>query len=65
MNEYPTKELAGEVAAHRRDAQNRRPWRKPDLKAIGSIGSVLHGGGGKLSPSTFDPGDIRKPPGLG
>jgi len=43
----------------------RRPWVAPALKVVGMIADVLQGGGGKLSPTTGDPGDLRKPSGLG
>jgi hypothetical protein len=65
MNESVAEKLAAEAASKRRDSLERRPWRTPVLKNIGSVGSVLQGGGGKLSPSHLDPGDIRKPPGWG
>jgi hypothetical protein len=35
------------------------------LTLVGHVGDVLQAGGGKLTPSTADPGDIRKPSGLG
>ena len=44
---------------------HRRPWQAPAVKTIGTIGQVLQGGGGKLSPMANDTGDIRKPPGQG
>lgn len=46
-------------------AQKRQPWRNPAMKAIGSVGQVVKGGGGKLSITTNDTGDVRKPPGQG
>jgi hypothetical protein len=45
--------------------RNRRPWESPELKSVGTIGAVLQGGGGKLSPVAADTGDIRKPKGQG
>jgi len=40
-----------------------RPWVKPELKPIGQVDKVLQGGGGKLSVTAQDSGDIRKPQG--
>lgn len=34
-------------------------WTRPQLKAVGSVGEVLQGGGAKLSPRA-DPGDGTK-----
>lgn len=44
-------------------ARDRRPWEQPALQNVGTIGEVLRGGGGKLSPTSSDTGDVRKPPG--
>jgi hypothetical protein len=41
-------------------AQDRRPWAPPALKTVGTIADVLQGGGGKLSTTGGDPGDVRK-----
>lgn len=41
----------------------RRPWEPPAGKAIGTIGELLQGGMGKLSPSPKDSGEPRKVPG--
>jgi hypothetical protein len=43
----------------------KRLWQSPAMVAVGTIGEVLKGGGGKLSPMANDPGDIRKPSGQG
>jgi hypothetical protein len=43
--------------------ESRRPWVVPALKVIGTIADVLQGGGGKISPTGGDPGDLRKPSG--
>jgi hypothetical protein len=43
--------------------QERRPWKSPELEAVGSVADVLLGGGGKNSPAPSDPGEIRKPKG--
>lgn len=40
-------------------------WMSPTLKHVGNVGTVLQGGGGKLSPSFADSGDPRKPKGQG
>jgi len=42
-------------------------WEKPRLSYVGHVADILQneGGTGKLSPSTADPGDPRKPPGQG
>ncbi len=43
----------------------RKRWERPTLTSVGHVGKVLQGGGGKLTPSPNDPGDIRKPKGSG
>jgi hypothetical protein len=43
----------------------KRAWTRPSLKYVGQVGDVLQGGGGKLTPSPADPGEIRKPSGQG
>jgi len=44
-----------------------RTWEKPRLSYVGHVADILQNAGsqGKLSPSTADPGDPRKPPGQG
>jgi hypothetical protein len=42
----------------------RRRWEKPELVTVGTVGEVLKGGGGKLSLTSSDTGDINKPTGL-
>ena len=44
-------------------ARDRRTWESPAVKTVGSISDVLRTGGGKVSPSPNDPGEIHKPPG--
>jgi hypothetical protein len=45
-------------------AEMRDPlWEPMTLTYVGSVGEVLQGGGGKLSPNCGDPGDPRKPRG--
>ena len=43
----------------------RRHWRSPELSSLGTVAEILQGGGGKLSPTEGDPGDLRKPQGQG
>ena len=38
-------------------------WKKPELKQAGNVADVLQGGGGKLSITSNDSGDVRKPGG--
>ena len=40
---------------------DRRPWDPPAVKTVGTVSEVLRTGGGKVSPSPADPGEIRKP----
>ncbi len=44
-------------------ASTKKTWTKPSLRYVGHVGDVLQGGGGKLTPSPADPGEIRKPKG--
>jgi len=44
---------------------SKRTWTRPTLKYVGHVGDVLQGGGGKLTPSPADPGEVRKPSGGG
>lgn len=41
----------------------RQHWTAMTLTYLGDVHELLKGGGGKLSPSPFDSGDIRKPSG--
>jgi len=43
---------------------SRRPWRRPQLTPLGNLEKIVFGGGGKVSGGN-DPGDTRKPSGLG
>lgn len=43
----------------------KQPWRRPSLTYVGHVGDVLQAGGGKLTPSPADPGEVRKPKGGG
>ena len=47
------------------DGRERRGWEPMRLVYVGSVGDVLRGGGGKLSPTGGDPGDSRKQSGPG
>lgn len=52
-------------AFNKRKDQEPRRWKAPELRSVGTVGEVLQGGGGKLSVTADDPGDIRKPKGQG
>ena len=39
--------------------RTRRQWQVPTVKRVGTVADVLRGGGGKLSPTAADPGDVR------
>jgi hypothetical protein len=41
------------------DSQKREQWDTPQLQFKGSVGDVLRTGGGKLSISGGDPGEMR------
>jgi hypothetical protein len=41
----------------------RQVWEPMTLTYLGDVHELLKGGGGKLSPTPFDSGDIRKPSG--
>lgn len=43
------------------DGHAPQPWETPSVKAVGTVGDVLRGGGGKDSVNPADPGEIRKP----
>jgi hypothetical protein len=47
------------------EVTERQPWEPMRLTEMGHVGEVVQGGGGKLSPSPNDPGEIRKPKGQG
>lgn len=42
----------------------KQPWESPRLTYVGRVRDVVQGGGGKLSPTGGDPGDVGKPSGL-
>jgi len=44
---------------------SKKSWKPMRLTYTGEAKDVVRGGGGKTSPSPNDPGDIRKPSGLG
>jgi hypothetical protein len=43
----------------------KKAWKAMTLVYVGEAKDVVKGGGGKLSPTTGDTGDVRKPPGHG
>ena len=45
--------------------ETKSTWEEPSLRKVGSVGDVLNGGGGKLSVTLNDTGDVRKPKGQG
>jgi hypothetical protein len=45
------------------EGKAKRAWEPMKLSSVGHISEVVEGGGGKLSPTFADTGDIRKPPG--
>jgi hypothetical protein len=49
----------------RAEPGKKRRWERPVLTYVGNVGQVLQAGGGKLTPSPNDPGEIRKPKGHG
>lgn len=46
-------------------SESKKPWQPLERSYVGNVGDVVRGGGGKLSPSTSDPGDANKPQGQG
>jgi hypothetical protein len=42
--------------------QPRQPWRRPELKSVGTVGDVLQGGMGKVTVVVGDPGEPQKVP---
>jgi len=38
----------------------RKPWENPKMNRQGHLAEVVQKGGGKLTPSPTDPGEIRK-----
>jgi len=40
--------------------KDRRPWVRPTVKTVGTIGGVLRQGGGKFTTTVGDPGEPRK-----
>jgi hypothetical protein len=45
--------------------EEKRSWEPMTVRFVGRVSDVVKGGGGKLSASTGDPGDNRKPSGSG
>jgi len=46
------------------EKESRRGWKRPALKAVGKVGDVVKGGGGKLTVLTGDPGEPQKVPSM-
>jgi hypothetical protein len=44
----------------RDEKASRRGWKRPAIKAVGKIGDVVKGGGGKMTVVTGDPGEPQK-----
>ncbi len=42
--------------------RTQKPYEKPAGKVVGTIGELLQGGMGKLSPAPKDPGEDKKVP---
>jgi hypothetical protein len=47
-----------------KDASEKKPWQKPELKAAGTVGEVLQGGNGKVTVTVGDPGESQKVPSM-
>jgi len=45
--------------------ETKRTWEEPSVRKVGNVGDVLRGGGGKMSVTADDAGDVRKPKGQG
>jgi hypothetical protein len=43
-----------------REETGKQTWRQPALVELGKLTELVQGGGGKLSGSADDPGEIRK-----
>jgi len=43
----------------------RRPWEPMQLRYVGHVADILQGGGGKISMTGGDPGEVRKEPPAG
>lgn len=49
----------------KKGSAKKKGWERPKVTPVGTVGSLLKGGGGKLSTPTEDTGDQpRKPKGL-
>ncbi len=46
-----------------RTSDKKRPWTPPALTPVGSVATVIQGGGGKLTIVANDIGDVNKPKG--
>ena len=45
--------------------EQKQTWQPIEVKLVGRARDVIQGGGGKLSLTGGDPGDLRKPKGQG
>jgi hypothetical protein len=45
-------------------ADEKKPWQRPELTAVGSVGDVLQGGTGKVTVIVGDPGEPQKVPSM-
>jgi hypothetical protein len=45
------------------EPEGRSDWEPMEAKDVGDVSEILQGGGGKLSPTAADTGDVRKPKG--
>jgi len=52
-----------ERGKHAQQTTTPRAWEPPRLSYVGHVADILQSGLGKLSPTTADSGDPRKPPG--
>ena len=57
--------MKSQITKNQPATNGKRAWTRPTLKYVGHVGDVLQGGGGKLTPSPADPGEVRKPAGGG
>jgi hypothetical protein len=55
----------GEKLMTHEESSERKPrsWEPLEVTDVGHVGEILQGGGGKLSATASDSGDIRKPSG--
>ena len=56
--------MSARAAGKQPEAGTVRAWKRPELTAVGKVGDVLKGGGGKLTVITGDPGEPQKVPSM-